>query len=148
MDTFSSNMIDDLLDSIDPIEQAKTDARMLIAAKIADAMKEKGWKNKDLLKALKKENPSIITKWLSGTHNFTSDTLVEIGCALGIDLLNLSEPAQSVVVYHQSVSQKAQTSSPDTYLFNLLRQLEKQDLEYPAGSYHFSSKSNNQFAQA
>jgi len=70
------------LDSIDPIDQEKTDAKMLLAAKVADAMKAKKWKNKDLLKAVGKDNPSIITKWLSGTHNFTMDTLIELQHAL------------------------------------------------------------------
>ena len=74
---------------ISPLEQTKTDTKMIIAAKIDEAMKAKGWKNKDLLEAVGKENPSIVTKWLSGTHNFTVDTLVEIENALGIQLLNV-----------------------------------------------------------
>jgi len=82
METYTSKLIDDLLDSIDPIDQEKTDAKMLLAAKVADAMKAKKWKNKDLLKAVGKDNPSIITKWLSGTHNFTMDTLIELQHAL------------------------------------------------------------------
>ena len=113
MDSYSSKLIDDLLDSIDPIEQAKVDAKMLIAAKITDAIKAKGWRNTDLLKAVNKETPSVITKWLSGMHNFTVDTLVELGHALGINLLDLSEPEEKVVIYYQSVSQKAQTTCYD-----------------------------------
>jgi len=148
METVSTKFIDDLLDSIDPIEQAKTDAKMLIAAKISDALKEKGWRNKDLLKALNKENPSVITKWLSGTHNFTVDTLVELGHVLSINLLDLSEPEEKVVIYYHSVSQKAQTSCPDTFLNDLLKKLEERDPESPAGFYHFSFDSNRQFAQA
>jgi len=126
METFSSILIDDLLDSIDPVEQAKVDAKMLIAAKIADAMKAKGWRNNDLLKAVNKENPSIITKWLSGTHNFTVDTLVELGNALDINLLHLSEPEPKVVMYFQSVSQKAQTTCNDTFLNDILKKMEEQ----------------------
>lgn len=148
MKTYSSKLIDDILDSIDPVEQAKVDAKMLIAAKIADAIKEKGWRNTDLLKAVKKENPSIITKWLSGTHNFTVDTLVELGHALGIDLLNLSEPEANVVVYFQSVSQKAQTTCNDTFLNDILKKMEEQVPAYPVGSWHASLDSHKQFAQA
>jgi hypothetical protein len=105
METYSSKLIDDLLDSTDPVEQAKVDAKMLIAAKIADAMKAKSWRNTDLLRAVNKETPSIVTKWLSGTHNFTVDKLVELGHALDINLLYLSEPEEKVVTCHQSVSQ-------------------------------------------
>lgn len=148
METFSSKLIDDLLDSIDPNEQAKTDAKMLIAAKIADAMKVKGWRNNDLLKAVNKETPSIITKWLSGTHNFTVDTLVELGKALDINLLNLSEREEKVVVYSQSVSQKARTNCPDTFLDDILRKIKEQIPAYPAGYYHVSFDSNKQLAQA
>jgi len=36
-------VIDELLDTITPEEQAKTDAKILLATKIADAMKAKGW---------------------------------------------------------------------------------------------------------
>ena len=148
METFSSKLIDDLLDSIDPVEQAKVDAKMLIAAKIADAMKAKGWRNNDLLKAVNKENPSIITKWLSGTHNFTVETLVELGNALDINLLNLSEPTAKVVTYFQSVSQKAQTTCNDAFLNDILKKMEEQVPAYPAGSWHGSFDSHKQLAQA
>lgn len=147
METFSSKLIDDLLDSIDPVEQAKVDVKMLIAAKIADAMKAKGWRNNDLLKAVNKENPSIITKWLSGTHNFTVDTLVELGSALDIKLLNLSEPEVKVVMYFQSVSQKARTTCQDDFK-DVLKRIEEHVPAYPVGSYHLSFDSHQQYAQA
>ena len=54
METYSSKLLSELLDAIPTIEQAKTDAKMLIAAKIADAMQAKGWKHKDLLEVLGK----------------------------------------------------------------------------------------------
>jgi transcriptional regulator with XRE-family HTH domain len=91
METYTSKLISELLDAISPIDQAKTDAKMLIAAKIADAIEAKGWKHKDLLEALGKTNASVISKWLSGTHNFTVDTLVELEHALEIQILNLEE---------------------------------------------------------
>lgn len=101
----TKNMIDDLLGTITPEEQAKTDAKMLLAAKIADAMKTKGWKNKDLLKALNKKNPSEITKWLSGTHNFTVDTLVDLENVLNAKLLNIShQKVETVAMFHVIVN--------------------------------------------
>ena len=77
-----------MLDAIESVEQLKVDTKMLLAAKIADAMKIKNWQKKDLMQAVKKNNPSIITKWLSGTQNFTIDTLVELEYALNINLIN------------------------------------------------------------
>jgi ribosome-binding protein aMBF1 (putative translation factor) len=111
--------LDELLDEISPIEQRKTDARMLIAARIDDAMRAKGWKNKDLMEALGRNTPSIITKWLSGTHNFTTDTLVELEDALGISLLNLRPEKPKFTAYAVTVNQKAtdfQVMSLDEFL--------------------------------
>ncbi len=83
-----TNILENLLNEISPTEQAKIDAKMIIAAQIADGIKAKKWKNKDLLNALGRDTPSIVTKWLSGTHNFTIDTLIELEQALDISLLN------------------------------------------------------------
>lgn len=103
-----SNVIDELLDTITPEEQAKTDAKMMLAAKIADAMKAKGWKNKDLLKAMDKNNPSEITKWLSGIHNFTVETLIDLENVLNVKLLNLNDHKEETVVrYHVMVKGQA-----------------------------------------
>jgi len=148
MKIFSSKLIDDILDSIEPVEQAKVDAKMLIAAKIADAMKEKGWRKTDLLKAVKKENPSIITKWLSGTHNFTMDTLVELENALGINLLNIAKPEIQVVTYYQSVHQESPTTCNDDFLVELLKNPKR---PVPTNSIHSNPKafsSYKVFAQA
>jgi hypothetical protein len=35
---------------------------------------------------------SLISLWLSGTHNFTVETLVDIQQTLGISLLNVESP--------------------------------------------------------
>lgn len=47
--------LDKLLDEITPEEQERTDAKMLLAAKIADAMEAKGWNNKMLMEAMGKK---------------------------------------------------------------------------------------------
>jgi len=105
MKTYNSEIIDNLLDTITPLEQAQTDAKMMLAARISDAMKAKGWKNKDLLAAVNKENPSVITKWLSGTHNFTMDTLVELQRALDINLMDIEEKREDIVIdFHTDTS--------------------------------------------
>ena len=85
---YTSHAIDEILESISPAELRMTKQRMLLAAKIDDAIKSKGWKKTDFAKEMKK-SPSEISKWLSGTHNFTSDTLFDIGEVLGIKLINI-----------------------------------------------------------
>lgn len=84
-ETYSSSLIDELLKGISPEEQERTDKRMLLAARIDDGIKAKGWKKKDFAMAMSK-TPSEITKWLSGTHNFTADTLFDIERVLEINL--------------------------------------------------------------
>lgn len=109
--------LDQALDEITPLEQEITDAKMMLAVRIADAMEAKNWKNKDLLKAVGRDNPSVITKWLSGTHNFTTETLVEISRALGLSLLNLEEKRSEIkiVYYPLYIKSGDHASSTQTY---------------------------------
>ncbi len=86
----NKSSLEKILEEITPEQQARTDVKMLLAARIADAMEAKGWNNKMLMEALGKKNPSEITRWLSGTHNFTVDTLVDLGRVLERDFINLS----------------------------------------------------------
>ncbi|NEN22532.1 helix-turn-helix transcriptional regulator [Cryomorpha ignava] len=89
MNNTKKNILAELLAEISPIDQAKTDAKMILASRIFKVLKSKKWNNKDFMEAVGQKNPSVITKWLSGTHNFTVDTLVEIEKALDISLLSL-----------------------------------------------------------
>lgn len=49
------------------------------------------------------KQPSVITKWLSGTHNFTTDTLDEIAYHLGIETAYLMQPQQVQIIYQKSI---------------------------------------------
>lgn len=91
METYKDEALNSLLSEITPSEQAKTDAKMLLAVKIADAMQTKGWNKTRLMKEMRKTNPSEITRWLSGTQNFTVETLVDLERVLEIKLLDLGE---------------------------------------------------------
>ena len=88
-----SPFLEEVVSKITPEEQARTDAQMGVSAKIYDAMKEKGWTQTQLAEALGKQ-VSVISKWLSGTHNFTIDTLTDIEGVLKIRLLDLEGPAK------------------------------------------------------
>jgi transcriptional regulator with XRE-family HTH domain len=149
METYTSKLIDDLMDSIDPLEQEKVDTKMLLAAKIADAMKAKKWKNNDLLKAVGKNNPSIVTKWLSGTHNFTVDTLIEIGHALDINLLSHVGQQETVVVqFHASASHKVCSSTNNDLMNEILNSQNDSYSKYRRALSSMSNYSNQPFAQA
>ena len=77
------------MDEIDKKEYIRTEKRMMIAAGIDKAKKAKGWKNKDLAKDTLGKNPSEISKYLSGTHNFTTNILSDLEELLNIKLLHL-----------------------------------------------------------
>ena len=89
---YSSKLIQKLQINRSAAEFEKTKKRMMLAAKIADG-KAKGWNNRDLARELDQHN-SVISKWLSGTHNFTADILFDIEKVLGISLINADEAKQ------------------------------------------------------
>ncbi|MEQ8712057.1 MAG: helix-turn-helix transcriptional regulator [Cyclobacteriaceae bacterium] len=94
---YASVAISEILDSVTPQESDKVEKRMALAMKIADAMKAKGWKKKDLKEAMGQRNQSVVTKWLSGTHNFTIDTLMDLEDVLDIYLLDLEKKEEPIV---------------------------------------------------
>lgn len=87
--------LDSIISMRDEREYAKVKSRMKLAAKIADALKEQNISQKEFAEKLGKK-PSEISKWLSGTHNFTHDTLVDIQSILGIELLNTQSSVKIV----------------------------------------------------
>lgn len=118
IENHNSLIIDHLFDAIDPKEMERTKQKMLLAAKIENAMNAKGWKKKDLINAMNIKSPSIVTRWFSGTHNFKIDTLIDLQSVLGINLLNVQqETEKSVYTIHfcveHKVEKKEQPSIPD-----------------------------------
>jgi len=71
----------------DPIEFKRLRGKMWLASKIAEGIRNKGW-NKSQFADIIQQTPSTVSRWLSGHHNFTVDTLNDIEDILGIDLLN------------------------------------------------------------
>jgi transcriptional regulator with XRE-family HTH domain len=99
------DLLDKLMSEITPKEQARTDQRMLLAAKIDDARIAQDLSKGEFANLMGKK-PSEISRWLSGTHNFTSDTLSDIQEVLGIRLLDteLKEKQEVKVVFYTAVS--------------------------------------------
>jgi len=111
-----SNILENLLAEINPKEQAKTDKRMLLAVLIKEGLQVKGWNNIQLANALHKK-ASVITKWLSGTHNFTSDTLFDIEEVLGINLIHTNKKPQvnTIIAFYSSAISKARIPADSYY---------------------------------
>lgn len=110
-----SSILDEILGTITPQEAEKARKRMLLAARIDDGIKAKGWKKIDLAKVLNKQ-PSEISKWLSGTHNFNSDTLFDIEEILNIGLVTLDNvPKEQVIKFYLEVNEVVITPSKMDY---------------------------------
>jgi transcriptional regulator with XRE-family HTH domain len=92
---YSSSILDDLFNEADESVLKKINSKMELAAAIDDAIKSKGW-NKIKFAEIIKQKPSVITKWLSGTHNFTVDTLIDIGIILNVDLFNINKVSNNI----------------------------------------------------
>lgn len=87
-------MINEFLAEITPEQQARTDRKMRIAALIGDALKDKRMAKKEFAQKVGRK-PSEVSKWLSGTHNFTIDTLTDIEQVLNIKLITDKPKKQS-----------------------------------------------------
>lgn len=94
-----------LLQEIDETDLLRTEQLMRLATRIADAARYKGYyKNKDLAKALQ-VSPSLVSKWLSGDHNFTAMTLFHIADKLRVELINIDDFEDSLVKQLEKTSE-------------------------------------------
>jgi transcriptional regulator with XRE-family HTH domain len=119
---YSSELVNDLLRDIKPEDQEQTDYKMKLAAKIYAALKSKGWKSLQLAESLNLKSPSLVSKWLSGTHNFTVDTLVDIQRVLGIRLID-DEPAETTAKLNTSFRVSAKSHSLNKDIFEHLQKI-------------------------
>jgi transcriptional regulator with XRE-family HTH domain len=85
---------------------------MIVAAKIADAMKAKNLNQKQFAKLMGRTE-SEISDWLSGDRNFTIDTLFDIGQALGISFLSESIQYSTSDVYEFEPMMACEPISPE-----------------------------------
>ena len=60
-----------------------------LAERISEILKAKGLTQKDFARLLNKRD-SEISKWLTGRHNFTTQTIARIETALGSKLISIA----------------------------------------------------------
>ena len=75
------------------------DRRMGLAVKIAETLRARGLTNQEFAFMMGKK-PSEVSRWLSGTHNFTTETLWQMERVLNIQILT-SSPAEAYVMEEQ-----------------------------------------------
>src|SRR5688572_3829132 len=84
-----SKIIERIKSGQESLDVARTRKRLLMASKISEALASKDIKRIELAKLLDKYS-SEVTRWTSGDHNFTQDTLSDLEEVLGIQLLDVS----------------------------------------------------------
>lgn len=92
-----NNIIEDFLNEYGRPEIAKlVEKNLAIANKIHELLVERNLKPADLARLLNKKS-SEISKWLTGTHTFTTKTITKIETVLGADIIHIE--AQKEYVY-------------------------------------------------
>ena len=79
----------DCLAAIPAEQKAEFDLSFGIAERISEILKTKGLPQKDFARLLNKRD-SEISKWLTGRHNFTTQTIARIETALGSKLISIA----------------------------------------------------------
>lgn len=86
-----NNIINDWLEEKGNPEITKlVEKNLAIANKIYEMLQYRGLKPADLARLLNKK-PSEISKWLTGTHNFTTKTIAKIETILGDDIIHIEQ---------------------------------------------------------
>lgn len=100
---YNSPLLQELLDEVTPLEMEQTNVKMQLAANIQDLIRSKGWSKTKFASEMNKTQPEI-SKWLSGVHNFTVETLVPISQVLGVEIAALFAQKQVKDVYSNTFS--------------------------------------------
>ena len=98
----------------DAEQKAEFDLSFGIAERISEILKAKGLTQKDFARLLNKRD-SEISKWLTGRHNFTTQTIARIETALGSKLISIAHwlgYANKHILKHQEIHNKS-TKSPE-----------------------------------
>jgi ribosome-binding protein aMBF1 (putative translation factor) len=108
---YNSSTLQELFLEITPLEMEQTKTKMQLSARMEELMRSNGWNKSQFAEKVGK-NPSEITKWFSGTQNFTIDVLTEIAFALGVDISTLFDKKQVQVVYRKEIVVKSVVAQP------------------------------------
>ena len=81
-------LFQEVLDSVPQRVKGEVDRSFDLSSRIDALLREKGWTKTDLARKTGKKC-SEVSKWLSGTQNFTLRTIALIEEALGYELINV-----------------------------------------------------------
>lgn len=81
-------LFQDLRNQIPKEKRREAEFSYSIARRIHEVLLRKGWTQADLARATGKRE-ALVSRWMSGTHNFTIRTLAEIETAIGEDIISV-----------------------------------------------------------
>ena len=84
----TNKLFRECLDQVSETTKAELDLSFAIADRIDYLLKKKGMTQRMLAKQLGK-NESELSKWLTGRHNFTTNTLARLALALGEEVVSV-----------------------------------------------------------
>ena len=88
-DMIQNKLFRDCLATIPAEQKAEFELSYGIAERIYEILKARGLTQKDFARMLNKRE-SEISKWLTGRHNFTTQTIANIQTALGCRIVNIA----------------------------------------------------------
>ena len=91
----TNKLMDEIRQTMTPEMKKQMELSVSIANRIYEILEEKGMSQKDLAHALGKTETEV-SRWLSGTHNFTTATIAKISVALGQDIIQVVRPRKKV----------------------------------------------------
>lgn len=86
--TTATKLFDQIVAETPPELKKQLDMSFAIADKLDATLKERGMNQKEFARMIG-HTQAEVSRWLSGTHNFTLATLAKISVALGVNLFTV-----------------------------------------------------------
>lgn len=86
--TSAAKLLDQIVAETPPELKKQLDMSFAIADKLDEILKERGMNQKEFAHMIG-HTQAEVSRWLSGTHNFTLATLAKISVALGVNLFTV-----------------------------------------------------------
>ena len=99
-----------MLNAVPEEARRESERSFAIAGRIKEILHRKRWSQADFAKAAEKKEAEI-SKWMSGTHNFTIRTISFIETVLGEDVISIKR-------YHRQVSGYGTANADRTAILN------------------------------
>ena len=84
----AKKLFDQMVADASPELKKQLEMSFAIADKIDATLKKRGMKHKEFAHMIG-HSEAEVSRWLSGTHNFTLSTLANISVTLGVDILSI-----------------------------------------------------------